>query len=390
MIEPIQGFEGGPGLEAGNDSVRVVWPDGHASRFLYYWLRENCHCPRCIHPDAWERTLDFLSVPIDIAPDSLTVEAEGLRIEWPSHEASCEGSFYSWSWLDAHRAEREARLERKRRPRAWKTDEFSEASVAVDFAEVMETDQGLLALLEHVESTGVALATGVPAHEGAVLTLAQRIAFVEESHFGRYFQVESKPHAENLAYTPNALQPHNDLPSRRYPPGIQFLHCLRNDVTGGDSVLVDAIACAEALRSADKGAFELLADCRVTFASRSPDWHIVNRATIIDVDEDGDIVGTRLHPALLGPVDVEPDVQMDFYRAHRGLLSIASSAEMQYRFRLEAGQCQVFDNRRILHARSSYDPASGHRMLQGCYVCRDDFMSRLAVLRRGGREFREI
>ena len=314
----------------------------------------------------------------------------GLRIEWPAHEASCEGSFYSWAWLEAHRAEREARLARKRRPTSWQGDDFSKASVAVDYSKVMETDGGLLELLAHVENTGVALATGVPADEGAVLTLAQRIAFVEESHFGRYFQVESKPHAENLAYTPNALRPHNDLASRRYPPGIQFLHCLRNDVTGGDSVLVDAIACAEALRRTDDCAFEILANCQVTFASRSPDWHIVNRATIIDVDEDGDIVGTRLHPALLGPVDVEPDVQMDFYRAHRELLAIASSTEMQYRFRLEAGECQVFDNRRILHARSSYDPASGHRMLQGCYVCRDDFMSRLAVLRRKGREFREI
>lgn len=390
MAETIQGIEGGPRLEAGDDSVHVVWPDGHTSRFLYYWLRENCHCPTCIHPDAWERTLDFLSIPIDIAPHSLTAEKTGLRIDWPPHEAPCEGTFYSWTWLDAHRAEREARLGRKRRLRTWRAADFSKSSVAVDFAEVMETDQGLLELLEHVENTGVALATDVPAHEGAVLTLAQRIAFVEESHFGRYFQVESKPHAENLAYTPNALRPHNDLPSRSYPPGIQFLHCIRNDVTGGDSVLVDAIACTEALRSTDESAFEILANCRVTFASRSPDWHIVNRATIIDVDEDGDIVGTRLHPALLGPVDVEPDAQLDFYRAHRELLAIASSAEMQYRFRLEAGECQVFDNRRILHARSSYDPASGHRMLQGCYVCRDDFMSRLAVLRREGREFREI
>lgn len=390
MADAVQGFAGVPRFEADDDSVRVVWPDGHESRFLYYWLRENCHCSRCTHPDAWERTLDFLSIPIDIAPSSLTGDAAGLRIEWPAHEAVCEGSFYSWTWLDAHRAEREARLARKRRPTSWQADDFSKASVAVDFSRVMETDGGLLELLEHVENTGVALATGVPADEGAVLTLAQRIAFVEESHFGRYFQVESKPHAENLAYTPNALRPHNDLASRRYPPGIQFLHCLQNDVTGGDSVLVDAIACAEALRVTDPCAFDILANCQVTFASRSPDWHIVNRATIIDVDEDGDIVGTRLHPALLGPVDVEPDAQLDFYRAHRELLSIASSAEMQYRFRLEAGECQVFDNRRILHARSSYDPASGHRMLQGCYVCRDDLMSRLAVLRREGREFREI
>ena len=110
---------------------------------------------------------------------------------------------------------------------------------------------------------------------------------------------------------------------------------------------------------------------------------------MIDVDEDGDILGTRLHPALIGPVDIEPESQMAFYRAHRALLGIASSDEMQFRFRLDAGECQVFDNHRVMHARLGFDPASGRRLLQGCYVCRDDLVSRLALLRRKGGDFRK-
>jgi len=388
MAASIESVENSPRIEAQADGVWVVWPDEHRSRFLYYWLRENCHCPNCTHPDAWERTVDFLSIPLDIAPSTITAQPGGLDIHWPPHDAPCEGTFFSWAWLDAHRSETEARLARKRRLRTWTAAGFNKTAVSVDYAAVMGSDAGLLELLAHVEDSGVALATGVPCEEGMVLSLAQRIAFIEESQFGRYFQVESKPHAENLAYTPNALRPHNDLVSRRHPPGLQFLHCLKNDAIGGDSVLVDAIACADELRRTDRGAFETLASTKVTFASRATDWHIVNRATVIDVDEDGDIVGTRLHPALLGPVDIEPEAQMDFYRAHRKLLVIASSDEMQYGFRLAAGDCQVFDNSRILHARTGYDPTSGHRLLQGCYVCRDDFESRLAVLRRGGAEFR--
>ena len=299
------------------------------------------------------------------------------------------GAFFSWAWLDAHRGERSARLRRKRRSRSWSASNFSTRAVWVDFADVMTGDDGLLELLEHVDDKGVALVQGMPSQDLVVLTLAERIALVEGSHFGRHFTVESKPDAENLAYTPRKLYPHNDLPSRRYPPGIQFLHCLRNDATGGDSVLVDAIACAEALRQSDRAAFELLSTRQVTFTSIADDWQIANRATVIDVDEDGDIVGTRLHPALIGPVDIEPESQMAFYRAHRQLLSIASSDEMQFRFRLNAGECQVFDNHRIMHARLGFDPKSGRRSLQGCYVCRDDFYSRLELLRRGGRDFRE-
>ena len=378
-----------PRIELGTDSVDIAWPGGARSRHLYYWLRENCHCPKCTHPHAWERTVDFLSIPLDIAPASLEADAEGLHIVWPHHDSRCDGSFFSWVWLHAHRMERNARLERKRRPISWSRSEWNRQAMSVDFSRVMTSDAGLRELLERVEEAGVALVTGLPSRDLVVLNLAERIALVEGSHFGPHFNVESKPDAENLAYTPRQLYPHNDLPSRRYPPGIQFLHCLRNDAMGGDSVLVDGIACAEALRESDRAAFDLLSTRKVTFTSIADDWHIVNRATVIDVDEDGDIVGTRLHPALVGPVDIEPDWQMAFYRAHRKFLRIASSDEMQLTFRLNAGECQVFDNHRIMHARLGYDPMSGRRLLQGCYVCLDDFVSRLELLRREGRDFRE-
>ena len=377
-----------PRLDAGTDSIHIGWPDGQRSRHLYYWLRENCHCPKCTHADAWERIVDFLDVPLGIAPVSIRADADGVHIEWPPHDVPCDGSFHSWTWLDEHRSEGSARLRRKRHPRAWSTNKLDRASLSVDFGEAMASDSGLFRLLSNVDDTGVGFVGGIPAEERTVMVLAQRIAFIEESHFGRYFRVESKPNAENLAYTPRALLPHHDLPSRRHPPGIQFLHCLVNDATGGESVLVDAIACGEELRRTDGTAFELLSRCHVTFSSIGDDWHIVNRATVIDVDEDGDILGSRCHPALLGPVDIEPESQMDFYRAYRKLLEIATSQEMQFRFRLAAGECQLFDNHRIMHARTAFDPDSGHRLFEGCYVCRDDFDSRLEVLRRRGEDFR--
>ena len=378
-----------PQIEPGTDGVNITWPDGDHSRHLYYWLRENCHCSECTHAQAWERTVDFLAIPLDMAPASIRTDVQGLHIQWPRHDAPCDGSFFSWAWLDAHRSEREVRLRRKQRPRSSSVAEWSKQAMSVDFDRVMTTEAGLLELLEQVDDRGIALVTGLPSKDLVVLTLAERIALIEGSHFGHHFNVQSKPDAENLAYTPRRLYPHNDLPSRRYPPGIQFLHCIRNDVTGGDSVLVDGIACAEALRQSDRGAFELLSTREVAFTSVGDDWHIVNRATVIDVDGDGDIAGTRLHPALIGPVDIEPESQMAFYRAHRKFLGIVSRDEMQFRFRLDAGECQVFDNRRIMHARLAFDPKTGSRMLQGCYVSRDDLYSRLELLRRKGRDFRE-
>ena len=81
--------------------------------------------------------------------------------------------------------------------------------------------------------------------------------------------------------------------------------------------------------------------------------------------------------------------RLEFYRAHRAFLAITTSTEMQFKFRLNKGDCQVFDNARIMHARSAFDPNSGYRHLQGCYICRDDLQSRLEVLRRKGRDHRQ-
>ena len=378
-----------PEIQAQADSLEITWPEGYRSHHLYYWLRENCHCPKCTHQEAWERIVDFMAIPLDIAPATFSGDARGLHITWPEHEATCAGSFYSWGWLNRHRCEQTARLARKKQRTAWTASEFGKKAISVDFAGVMNSREGLLELLEHIDDVGVGIVTGVPSENLAVVRLAERVAFLEESHFGRYFDVESKPNPENLAYTPQALYPHNDLPSRRHLPGIQFLHCLHNDARGGESILVDSIASARKLQQTDTAAFNLLSTRKVTFTSMADDWHIVNRGTVIEVDEDGDIIGTRLHPALLGPVDIEPELQAEFYRAHRMFLSIATSAEMQFKFRLNKGDCQVFDNYRIMHARNAFDPDSGYRHLQGCYVCRDDLQSRLELLRRKGRDFRQ-
>ena len=375
-------------MEAQEDSLHITWPGGYRSRHLYYWLRENCHCPQCTHQDAWERIADLLAIPLDIRPATFSSDGLGLHISWPKHGAPCDGTFYSWDWLNRHRSEQAARLARKKRRTAWTAAEFDIKRLSVDHARVMSSDEDLLEMLEHIDDTGVALVTGVPSEHLAVTRLAERIAFIEESHFGRYFDVESKPNPENLAYTPQALYPHNDLPSRKHLPGIQFLHCLHNDAQGGESILVDSMASAMKLRETDQTAFTLLSTRKVTYTYMAEDRHIVNRGTVIEVDEDGDVIGSRLHPALLGPVDVETELQAEFYRAHRAFLAIATSPEMQFRFRMNEGDCQVFDNYRIMHARTAFDPNSGYRHLQGCYVSRDDLHSRLEVLSRRGRDFR--
>lgn len=378
-----------PVLSAKNNGLSVTWPDGTNAWFHNFWLRENCHCPTCFHPQAWERTLNLLDIPHDIAPESLTPTEAGLELTWPSHKASCEKTFYSWNWLYENRTEPEARLSRKKKRTSWRANSLKISEHFVDYEKIISQDSGLLEFLEHLDDVGFAIIKNMPDEHEAVLNIANKVAFVERSHFGHDFEVESKPDPENLAYTSHSLPPHNDLPSRSQIPGIQLLHCLVNDAQGGESIMVDSMSVAERMKSEHPDYFEFLSQTPVKFNSVAEDWHIINRNPVIRLDPDGDIIGTRMHPALLGPVDVAPELMDMFYRAHRIMMEMCVDPEMQLTFRLSAGDCQVFDNYRIMHARKAFDPSTGHRKLHGCYITSDDMRSRLEVLRRKGADFRQ-
>jgi len=54
------------------------------------------------------------------------------------------------------------------------------------------------------------------------------------------------------------------------------------------------------------------------------------------------------------------------------------------RFRLQPGdiETRTCDNGRVLHARDAFDPSTEERLLQGCYVDRDEMQSRIRILER--------
>ena len=91
----------------------------------------------------------------------------------------------------------------------------------------------------------------------------------------------------------------------------------------------------------------------------------------------------RIGNFLRGPLAAgEADVPR-IYAAYRHLLAMTREERFRITFRLDAGQMVAFNNRRILHARTAFDPATGGRHLQGCYVDTDEMRSRLRVLHRG-------
>ena len=73
------------------------------------------------------------------------------------------------------------------------------------------------------------------------------------------------------------------------------------------------------------------------------------------------------------------------YRALRLFTAHCRSDRFLCKTPFSAGDLVLFDNRRMLHGRDSFDPQSGIRRLEGCYLDRDELLSRLRVLARKAR-----
>lgn len=211
-----------------------------------------------------------------------------------------------------------------------------------------------------VVTTGVALVQGIPTDDGEVLRFADTLGFVRETNYGRLFEVRTEPQPTNLAYSPVALPLHTDNPYRDPRPTVQILHCLVPAAEGGATRLADGFAVADQLRIDDPEAFDLLTSTLVRFRYHDASCDLQASLTIIELDAEGTVRSVAVNNRSL-----DTPSSTSFHRALHSFVSMLEASAIE--LTLAAGEAIVFDNRRVLHARTGFDPSSG-RHLQGCYI----------------------
>ena len=362
-------------------SLEVTWSDGRISPFHHLWLRDNCPCPVCVFPVTREQMFEIADAPDDLQLLGASIEEAGaLQLGWSDGHAS----LFDPGWLRAHAYDpmsRDERASQRARPHVWRS-EMNEQLARFDYKEVMTSDRALADWLRALRDHGLTQIHNAPTAQGSLDGLARRVAFIRESSFGVMFEVKSKVDADSNAYTAFNLPLHTDLPTRELQPGVQFLYCLRNDALGGESRFVDGFAVAEELRRLAPDSFDLLTRTGVEFRNKSARHDYRYKAPIIALSEDGSYREIRIANFLRAPFDVAPELMPQFYEAYGLFIRLTRAPHLQVTRRLEAGQVWVFDNRRVLHARDAFDPTSGDRHFQGCYLDRDELLSRLYGLER--------
>ena len=362
-----------------SSSLNIEWSDGEKSIFNFLWLRDNC--PTSVHPDAKHRIFNLLEITENIKPEYFKINEEGkLEIKW------CEGnhtSYYDPSWLRKNCYT----LKQKKpyvSPYTLWDNSLNFNTIQIDHNEIIKDNDGLIKWLNLLHKYGVSIIKNAPTEKKSAYHVLNKISHIRETFFGTPFEVINIPKPNNTAYTAMGLRNHIDLPYYETPPGYQFLHCLLNNATGGMSSIVDGFKVAEYLKNKEPEIFDTLSKIPIKFIDQD---YTQNKKRIfyspaITFTKDEDYNDIRFSVATMGVMDCAPDDMEKFYKAHHRFAKILHSDEFNIRFKLKAGDIFCFNNRRVLHGRTEYDPNSGHRHLQGYYIDRDEIIARLNYLNR--------
>ena len=368
-------------LEKNSSYLKVLWSDGEESKFNYMWLRDNC--PSAHDKDSRHRMFNILEVSQNINPKKYLVNNEGqLEIEWSEGDHK---SYYDPKWLRENCYTLKNKKEYISPYELWDCSlEKNINSISIEHEEIVSSDEGLIKWLELLHFKGISIVKNAPTEKKSAFKVLNRISHTRETFFNTPFEVINIPKPNNSAYTAHALRNHMDLPWFELPPGYQFLHCLINASKGGDSSAIDGFAVADYLRKNEKEIFETLVSVPLKFrdTDNTQDSYRSFHAPAISLTKDQDFHDIRFSVATMDALDCHPDVMDKVYKAHHRFGNLLHDDKFQINFRLEPGDIFSFNNRRVLHGRTAFDPNSGHRHLQGYYMDRDEIIGRLNFLKK--------
>ena len=359
-------------------ALTVAWSDGTAGEFASIWLRDNLPEDRDQH--SGQRLVDVLDIPPAPRIRSASLANGAINVDW---EDEPRRSSFELQWLYAcatggsQRPELETHLWLEGAALTPQRD-FG----GLTFSALQSDPRARLAWLTRLLQDGMAFLHDVPRRNHAILEATANIGYVPETNYGRVFDVRAVPQPENLAYSDLGLGLHTDNPYREPVPGFQALHTLVAAPDGGDSLFADGFALAEHLRKTEPEAFGILSRTPVPFWYQAAGADLYAERPLIELSCTGSVTAVTYNNRSIRPVRLPAAACAAYYAAYRKFAALLREPRLQVATRLSDGDLAVFDNRRVLHGRTSFASAQHPRHLQGCYLTRDSVYSATAVLRR--------
>ncbi|KAI6018014.1 Trimethyllysine dioxygenase [Pisolithus microcarpus] len=379
-----------PIVSVDDGKVSVLWSPQNWSRFHHIWLRDHCRCPSCFHPVTKQRLVNTFQIPREIKPTHHHASAEGLEIVWgepgPSPSTTHHSSFYSWSWLKEHTYDPPQRLEHSANEKVLWGAKIARSPPTITYEEAMEEgDAGLYKWLSTIDRFGFCFVSGVPATAEATERLCERIGFIRETQYGKFWEFTADLAKGDTAYTNMALGAHTDTTYFTDPCGVQLFHLLSHtDGSGGTTLLVDGFYVASLLKELHPDHYDILSSVPIPA-------HASGEPTALYRPSPPCGYSTLQHDKITGELTqvrwnnddrsvmshLRPEVVEKWYDAIRAWNTLLVSPDSEYWVQMVPGTVLSINNHRVLHGRSEFD---GKRRVCGAYIGTDEYRSKLTVL----------
>ncbi|THC94672.1 hypothetical protein EYZ11_005857 [Aspergillus tanneri] len=336
--------------------------------------------------------MDDCDIPIAIKPRSIKLDGDHLEIKWAndvpgydeSHVSRYSLRFLKYPSAIPHRGS--AGLKRRRID--WDKEIMQRVQHWISYSDYMDDELKFTSAMRHLAITGLVFVKDIPDSREMVAKIATRMGPIRDTFYGSTWDVRSVPKAKNVAYTSQFLDFHMDLMYMKNPPGFQLLHCLQNSCEGGESLFLDSFAVASQIHHWHPEIFKELSQCRLTYEYNHEDhvysnaWPVFEAGTP-DSKQDPHLLHVNYSPPFQGNMLPKWRDYETTSKNIRALHYFAKQLEDERRIfelKLNPGECVIFENRRVLHARRQFNTSSGHRWLAGAYVDEDALLSKFQTL----------
>ena len=162
---------------------------------------------------------------------------------------------------------------------------------------------------------------------------------------------------------------------------VQVLHCLHQAAKGGETILVDGFKVAEIFKAECPEGFEFLSKTPVSaeyiHTNTEPHQHFLSEDVIFKHDRNSNLIGFRYNMNDRAPHKFSLEQQRSFYKFYPRLSKVVNDPSNAFKILLQPGTVLLIDNWRVMHGRLGFE---GKRIMSGCYITRDDLLSKARVL----------
>lgn len=351
-----------------------VTVDGTEKRFPWLWVRDHSQDAQAYHQAARQRLVETFELGSIAPADRIEITDDVLSVAWEGTPESRFTADYLARVDVPGRAYDVIGGERT----TWDAESVGSLVKVVDHARFLEDDAVLAEALEHIRRCGLVSLKNVPTTIAASRAVMERISYIRSSIFGEMWELKSDGKIADTGSTPLEITPHNDGTYNHDAPGLMSLHCLEYKATGGDNVLVDGFRIAEIIRRDHPKAYEVLSRVEVPGQYIGDGAYLVARRPVLRHDGAGALMQVSFNNHDRAPFALPEAEMTELYEALGVFAHLIRDRANQYAFGQREGDMVIFDNWRLLHGRLAFE---GQRHMVGSYLNREDFESRMRMLR---------